>query len=397
MAPVATAASNDTEDAASNGPVKLFNPFYSPSYGDDESDKGYEYAQYTPYWPDVKWEPLGEQAVTERALLADPSKKNLFSAATNVQHLTPAIGTEISGIDLRQLTAQQKDELALLVAERGVVFFRDQEINIHEQLELGRHFGPLHKHATTPVPREPGLEEVHVVYTDGKRRPDTSAFSKLELWHSDVSYELQPPSTTSLKLITGPPYGGDTLWSSGYALYSSLSPGFQKYLEGLTAIHSAVQQADGSRAAGHTVRREAVETVHPVVRVHPATGWKSVYVNPGFTRSIIGVPKAESDAVLSFLFHQIAVNVDFQVRFRWTPNAIAFWDNRIVTHSATFDFWPHRRHALRATPHGERPLSVEAYEAAGKQAKDRQVDLWEQEGVSAPATNGHAKVRGYND
>jgi sulfonate dioxygenase len=102
------------------------------------------------------------------------------------------------------------------------------------------------------------------------------------------------------------------MWSSGYALYSSLSRGFQIYLEGLTAVHSGVAQADGSRAAGLTVRREPIESVHPVVRVHPATGWKSVFVNPGFTRRIVGLPKAESDTVLQFLFRQIAENVDFQ-------------------------------------------------------------------------------------
>ena len=118
-----------------------------------------------------------------------------------------------------------------------------------------------------------------VVYSTSS--PHSDPFPSLDLWHSDVSYELQPPSTTSLKLLTGPEAGGDTLWSSGYALYSSLSPGLQVYLEGLTALHSAVAQADGARAAGIPVRREPIETVHPVIRVHPATGWKSVYVNPG--------------------------------------------------------------------------------------------------------------------
>lgn len=142
-----------------------------------------------------------------------------------------------------------------------------------------------------------------VVYNDASRRPDPTAFSKIELWHTDVSYELQPPSTTSLKGITIPEVGGDTIWSSGcaidttrmccntyspiycpsYALYSSLSPGFQKYLEGLSALHSATAQAQGARAAGTHVRRHEVETIHPVVRVHPATGWKSIYVNPGLS------------------------------------------------------------------------------------------------------------------
>ena len=122
-----------------------------------------------------------------------------------------------------------------------------------------------------------------VVYSSSS--PRTDSLPSLDLWHSDVSYELQPPSTTSLKLLTGPEAGGDTLWSSGYALYSSLSPGLQIYLEGLSALHSAVAQADGARASGIPVRREPIETVHPVIRVHPATGWKTVYVNPGRSSS----------------------------------------------------------------------------------------------------------------
>ncbi|THG98250.1 hypothetical protein EW026_g3901 [Hermanssonia centrifuga] len=340
MAPVATTEqtlqSNGTpKKAVSNGIAKVFNPFYSPP-ASDENDGTYKFAHYKPSFPDIVWAPLEEQEVTDRGLSADPEKNALFSAATKVQHLTPAIGTEITGIDLRQLSPQQKDEFA---------------------------------------------------------------FSKIELWHSDVSYELQPPSTTSLKLIEGPPYGGDTLWSSGYALFSSFSPQFQKYLESLYAVHSAVAQADGARAAGHTVRREAIESIHPVVRVHPATGWKSVYVNPGFTRRIVGVPKAESDAVLNLLFHQISDNPDFQVRFHWEPNSVAIWDNRVTTHSATFDFYPHTRHALRATPHGEKPTSVEEYERHGKVAKDRQLDIWKQTGISLPesAQLGKSTPRGYND
>ncbi|EAU85551.1 alpha-ketoglutarate-dependent sulfonate dioxygenase [Coprinopsis cinerea okayama7 len=405
MAPVATASNSQPDKIAAlkaAAAEKTFNPFYSPPPIDDTNDFNYKYAEFKPAFPDVAWEPLGEFEVIDRGLSADPSKKNLFSAASKVKHLTPAIGTEIEGIDLRQLTDEQKDELALLVAERGVVFFRDQEIDIYGQLELAKHWGPLHRHATTPITKN-GLEHVHVVYNDASRRPDPSAFSKLELWHSDVTYELQPPGPTSLKVITNPEVGGDTIWSSGYALYSSLSPGLQKYLEGLSAVHSAVAQADGNRAAGLPVRREPIETVHPLVRVHPATGWKSVFVNPGFTRRIIGIPKAESDAILTFLFRQISENPDFQVRFRWETNSIAIWDNRVVTHSATFDFWPATRHALRATPHGERPLSVEAYEKQyGKEAKDRQLEIWKQQGIEKPQAtgtqNGTAPVKArYND
>ncbi|KAF9472127.1 alpha-ketoglutarate-dependent sulfonate dioxygenase [Pholiota conissans] len=399
MAPVATSTDIVKEDATPVKPAgqaeKLFNPFYSPP-GGDNGDESYPYAEFKPYFLNVSWEPLKEVKVVDCGAFADPSKANLLGAASKVKHLTPSIGTELEGIDLRQLTDAQKDELALLVAERGVVFFRDQEIDIHQQLDLARHYGPLHKHATTPIPRN-GLEEVHVVYNDGSRRPDPSAFSKLELWHSDVSYEVQPPSTTSLKVITTPEVGGDTLWSSGYALYSSLSPGLQTYLEGLTAVHSATFQAEGNRAAGLPVRRQEIETIHPVVRVHPVTGWKSVYVNYGFTRRIIGVPKAESDTILNFLFRQISENPDHQVRFKWEHNSIAIWDNRVTIHSATFDFWPATRHALRATPHGEKPTSVEDYERqTGKVAKDRQLEIWKQQGVKVEVNTKVGKAR-YND
>ncbi|KAF8529304.1 hypothetical protein BU17DRAFT_36868 [Hysterangium stoloniferum] len=404
MAPVATTPANGNSESGrfevkkSVEITQLANPFYSP-VGEEDNDDTYQYAKYKPSFPKLDWEPLQEQPITHRGLQADPNKKALFSAAQKVKHLTPAIGSEILGLDLRQISDTQKDELALLVAERGVVFFRNQAINIHEQLELARYFGPLHKHATTPVPREPGLEEVHIVYYDpASKRPDTTAFSKLELFHSDVTYEIQPPGVTSLKLITSPEVGGDTIWSSGYALYSSLSPGFQKYLEGLSAVHSAVAQAQGSRAAGLHVRRQEIETIHPVVRVHPVTGWKSVFVNPGFTRRIVGVPKSESDNVLQFLFTQISESPDFQVRYKWETNDIAFWDNRVVMHSAIFDFWPERRHALRATPHGERPLSVEDYERhTGKEAKDRQIEIWKQKGIDVPIASTHSGARGYND
>jgi sulfonate dioxygenase len=201
---------------------------------------------------------------------------------------------------------------ALLGAHAGVIVIRDDDdFSVEDQLAFGRHFGPLHTHPTTGIPRQEGLEEVHLVYADKISRPDPTAFAKEELYHSDVTYELQPPGLvrlplpfpirssiashssdspysslscpvqTSLKLVTVPEVGGDTIFSSGSALYSSFSPGFQSYLEGLTALHSGVGQANGSRAAGRHIRREPVESVHPVVRVHPVTGIKSIFVNPG--------------------------------------------------------------------------------------------------------------------
>ncbi|CAE6492723.1 unnamed protein product [Rhizoctonia solani] len=393
--PVATETANPTVESLKAD--KVYNPFYSPGAHDD-GDASYKYAAYKPVFPKVSWPPLQEQPVTERGTLADPAKLNLLKDDVKVRNLTPAVGAEVTGLDLRQLTDAQKDELALLVAERGAVFLRNQPASIHELLDLGRYYGPLHKHPTTGVPKEPGLEEVHVVYADKSRRPDVSAYTRFELWHSDVTYEIQPPGTTIFKVLVSPEHGGDTLWSSGYSLYSSLSPYLQSYLENLSAVHSGVKQAEGSRAAGGHVRREPVETVHPLVRVHPATGLKSVFVNAGFTRRIIGVPKAESDAILSFLFHQIAENPDFQVRWHWEDNDVVLFDNRIVTHAATFDFFPAQRHALRVTPHAERPLSVKAYEEkTGKKALDMQKEIYKALGVEDYIGVGEGVVRGYAD
>lgn len=146
-----------------------------------------------------------------------------------------------------------------------------------------------------------------------------------------MTYELQPPSYTSLKLLSGPPRGGggDTLWTSQYAVYDALSSHMQKYLEGLTALHSAELQAEGSRALGRPVRRDPVTTEHPIIRTNPVTGWKSVFFNPGFVTDIVGVPKVESKAIIQYLNEIITTTQEIHVRFQWQKNDVAFWDNRV--------------------------------------------------------------------
>lgn len=147
-----------------------------------------------------------------------------------------------------------------------------------------------------------------------------------------VTYEIQPLAYTSLRLLTGPPRGGggDTLWASQYGAYDLLSAPMQKYLESLTALHSADMQAEGSRAAGRTVRREPVTTEHPLVRTHPVTGWKSLFFNPGFVTKIVGVPKAESEAIIRYLNEIVATTQEIHVRFQWQKYDVAFWDNRVT-------------------------------------------------------------------
>jgi hypothetical protein len=154
----------------------------------EKHDETYPYESLRPRFPDVHWPALGPIPYSDKGLLGDPSFKNLLSAATDVFDYNPKIGTEIRGVDLTTLTDAQKNDLARLIATRGVVFFRDQKnFDIEKQRELGRYFGQLHKHATTAVPRREGLEDVHVVYT-GEDSPDLRAlFTPTFLWHSDVS------------------------------------------------------------------------------------------------------------------------------------------------------------------------------------------------------------------
>ncbi|KAF2816201.1 TauD-domain-containing protein [Mytilinidion resinicola] len=365
---------------------------YTPGRNVVESHENYEYEDLKPRFPDVKWPALTEVPYHDKGLNGDPEFRNLLSAATDVFDYNPKIGTEIHGIDLANLTDAQKDDLARLIATRGVVFFRDQKnLTIDAQRELGAYFGSLHKHATTCVPQRPGLEDVHVVYTGENSTDMRAMFTPTFLWHSDVTYEFQPPSYTSLKVVTGPPRGGggDTLWSSQYAAYDALSPFMQKYLESLTALHSAEMQAQGSRELGRPVRRDAVTTEHPIIRTHPVTGWKSLFFNPGFVTKIVGIPKTESDAILGYLNEVIATTQELHVRFQWNKDDVAFWDNRVCNHTASYGFAPHRRHAVRVCCQAERPV----FDPAGKSQEE---DLAERYGLPKVNKDGSGIVN-YND
>jgi sulfonate dioxygenase len=192
-------------------------------------------------------------------------------------------------------------------------------------------------------------------------------------------------------VLTGPPRGGggDTLWCSQYAIYDVLSAPMQKYLESLTALHSAEEQAIGSRAAGRPVRREPITTEHPLVRVNPVTGWKSLFFNPGFVTAIVGVPKAESDAIMRYLTELIATTQEAHVRFQWGKNDVAIWDNRCTNHTATYGFSPHRRHAVRVTPIAERPYFSD-------EGRSQEVEHNTQCGLPQTNKDG-SRVSNYND
>jgi taurine dioxygenase len=177
-----------------------------------------------------------------------------------------------------------------------------------------------------------------------------------EGWHSDVSCDLEPPMGSILHIRQCPPSGGDTLFANMYAAYDSLSERMKTYLDGLTALHDGEPIYRGLYANYGVADRPAYpHAEHPVVRTHPVTAKKALYVNSGFTRHIVGIPRDESDAILSYLYKH-AENPLFQCRFRWSENAIAFWDNRCAQHRALWDYWPHTRAGTRVTVKGERPV-----------------------------------------
>ncbi|RXK42322.1 alpha-ketoglutarate catabolism dioxygenase [Tremella mesenterica] len=395
-------------NASSDGGETLVDPY---NYVGDVLGAGpgenYPFSDLLPYNPtrDKSDPPLPYFDITDRGHFADPACSRLNAAVKKaggkIKDLGICVGSVVEGdIKLEDLTSEEKDDLALLVARRGVVFFRNQTgLDIDKQRELGKYFGPLHTHPVLAVPRRNGLDDVVVIYSDKDSRPDPYAFSRVELFHSDVTFEAQPPGTTILKLMTTPEVGNDTLWSSGYALYSSLSKPYQKYLESLSAVHSSFGQALWRSETLPTPRRQPLETIHPVVRVHPVTGFKSIFVNAGFVTRLVGVPKAESTNTLKFLFDSFAQQTDATCRWRWQDGDVALWDNRVVNHSATFDAYPSLRHGLRVTPQAERPLSVNSYEKQyGRQAKDWLEERYRVLGLDPPHMDqGGSISKSYKD
>ncbi|KAH3902439.1 sulfonate dioxygenase SCDLUD_000016 [Saccharomycodes ludwigii] len=323
-----------------------------------------KYPDFLPTWdPNEKYPPIEFHKYEDPALRANPKFPNLFPKG--VEHytskITPKLGAEIRGIQLTDLNDKAKDELALFTAQRGVVVFIDQDFIEKGPVcatEYVKHFGKLHIHQTSGRPES--TPYLHIAF----RRPDHSEFERVFKdsnssirWHTDVSYELQPPSYTFFGQVEGPDSGGDTLFADSIEAYNRLSPKFQKFLNGLHVVHSSREQAASSKKQGGIQRRESVGYVHPLVRVHPVLKQKSLFVNRSFSRRIVELKKAESDLVLDFLYNLIDNTHDLQLRARWAPGSVAIWDNRRAHHSAVIDWEePVSRHNFRVTPHGERPV-----------------------------------------
>lgn len=271
-----------------------------------------------------------------------------------VSPLNPRIGAEIDGVDLRaDLPDQTISEIRRALLTYKVIFFRDQDITQEQHIAFGRRFGDLEVHPVTPID-QPNPEIFHL-----RNRPDLPMIqgkrTGADVWHSDVSWREEPSLGSILRGRTIPETGGDTLWADMAAAYEGLSPALKEWLPTLTAVH------DGGIFA--TLRGQPVEEFHklyppqdhPVVRTHPETGERSLYVSSSFTTHIKGLSKKESDWLLEHLYSQ-ATRPEYQCRFRWQKNSIAFWDNRATQHYAVADYYPALREMERVTIIGDKPF-----------------------------------------
>jgi taurine dioxygenase len=267
--------------------------------------------------------------------------------------LTPTIGVEIQNIDLsRPLTPALLGDLRAALLEWKVLFFRDQNISTEQHLDFARNFGTLEEHPFAP--HKPGYPEVLAITHDRDNK------GKENTWHSDVTWRVEPSLGSVLRAIEVPEVGGDTLFADMYAAYEGLSDEVKAKIDGRLAVHDFEYFRKGMKKRGLSeaqideFNRKYPKVEHPVVRTHPETGRKGLYVNAGFTQHVVGLEADESRALLKHLYAQAAIP-EYQCRFRWQANSIAFWDNRASQHYAVSDYWPAVRRMERVTIVGDRP------------------------------------------
>ncbi|WP_199430710.1 TauD/TfdA dioxygenase family protein [Qaidamihabitans albus] len=266
----------------------------------------------------------------------------------DLRPLGRVIGAEIHGVDLGEpLWPELRAELNRALLEWKVLFFRDQDITAEQQRAFARNWGELE---TNPfIPRGDYAE-----VTRFARDASMPAFENI--WHTDVTFRPEPALGSVLRLVQVPPVGGDTMWADMAAAYDNLPAEVKSRIEGLRAVHDYVpgfeRFSDREFLAGWQEEFPPVE--HPVVRRHPETGRRTLFVNQAFTTHIVGLDRVESDRLLHLLFTQAHVP-EYQVRFRWAANSVAFWDNRATQHYAVNDYQPHVRIAERVAIAGDRP------------------------------------------
>lgn len=268
----------------------------------------------------------------------------------------PTIGAEIGGVDWsRPISADTAAEIQAALMAHKVIWFRDVDVTPQQQLAFGRMFGECTVHPF--VPHLPDVPEMVVL----DNHKDNPVFST-DVWHSDETFREVPPMGSILRCIRLPETGGDTLWADMGGAYEGLSDTLRNFLSGLEAIHDFQNfrhkfdhlPPREKHAKLAQMEEELPNPVHPVVRTHPVTGQKILFVNEQFTLAIKGMREDESRALLDFLYQQPKIP-EYQVRLHWQQNTMVFWDNRPTQHYAANDYYPQRRTMHRITIRGERP------------------------------------------
>ncbi|QCO19359.1 taurine dioxygenase (plasmid) [Azospirillum brasilense] len=274
----------------------------------------------------------------------------------SITPVSPAIGARVTGLDLtRPLSDAEAAALQRALVTHQVLFFEDQPLTPQTQRAFAARFGDLHIHPVYPnVPEQPEI----MVLDTGPHNPTDN-----DVWHTDVTCIETPPAIVALAGKRIPPSGGDTVWASNIAAYAALSEPLKRLLEPLSALHDFTKSFPEWRHNGdpetHARWRAARDrhppVVHPVVRVHPVSGARALFVNENFTARIVGLSDRESAAILGFLFDHIS-RPEFTVRWQWKPDDLVLWDNRSTQHYAVNDYLPHSRLMHRATVLGDRPV-----------------------------------------
>ncbi|MCA9511726.1 MAG: TauD/TfdA family dioxygenase [Myxococcota bacterium] len=258
-------------------------------------------------------------------------------APLEVERLAGSLGAEVRGIDLAKATAEDAAALRALLLEHLVLFFPDQHLGPDEHIAFGRLFGPLDAHPNLGLGGErPEFFEL---------RATSGAGAIADEWHSDLTCQERPSIFAILHMRTCPAFGGDTMWANAVKAFEALSPPMQAFCEGLSALHDAGPHG-----------RPEVKAIHPVVRVHPETGRKSLFVNHHFTRRIVELSQEESDMLLAHLTRWVT-SPRFTVRYRWREGTIAMWDNRCTQHHVLDDF-EGERVIQRVTVMGDEPRAA---------------------------------------
>jgi len=273
-----------------------------------------------------------------------------------VTRVSRAFGAIVAGVDISEnLAPRTIDRIGELLVEHKVLFFRDQPLTPRSQRDFAARFGTLHVHPIYPV--LPELPEILLLDNHEAFLPDN------DNWHTDVTFSKTPPLAGLLAAKRIPSVGGDTLWSDSAAAYEALSEPMRRLLDGLTAQHSVAKSFPPERWQNDPAFKERYERAvakhppvnHPVVRTHPVSKRRGLFVNEGFTTHINELKARESETLLRYLYAHVAQQ-EFTIRWRWKVDDVAFWDNRNTQHYAVADYLPERRTMHRATVNGDEPF-----------------------------------------